>query len=73
MLEKNGWIVDGGVWLLLFIMRNQQLPEVQWQVADDGEDDGEGDGVDEMKMAMLYYWGGFRKKERLEEPASFPT
>ena len=49
MLEKNGWIVDGGVWLLLFIMRNQQLPEVQWQVADDGEDDGEGDGVDEMK------------------------
>ena len=73
MLEKNGWIVDGGVWLLLFIMRNQQLPEVQWQVADDGEDDGEGDGVDDMKLAMLYYWGGFGKKERLEEPASFPT
>ena len=54
-------------------MRCQLLPEVQWQEADDGEGDGEGDGVDEMNMAVLYYWGGFGKKERLEEPASFPS
>ena len=30
--------------ILLFIAKGQLLPEVQWQVADDEDDDGEGNG-----------------------------
>ena len=58
-------------------MRSQQLPEVQRQVADDGEDDGEGDGegdgVDEGEDGYVILLRWIWKKERLEEPASFPT
>ena len=59
--------------IIIIIMRSQQLPEVQWQVADDGEDDGEGDGVDEGEDGYVILLRWIWKKERLEEPASFPT
>ena len=50
-------------------MKGQLLPEVQWQVADDEDDDGEGDDVvDESGKEILA--GGTDKKKGSRRPTS---